>query len=98
VSIDERVTSSYRSNIRKVSVCDCHDELMTGDDRGDTATAHDAVVNVRREAAAALARLADAAVGYADARIAEETAAASTSGLPRIKRQSRVSLWPMSLR
>jgi Domain of unknown function (DUF222) len=59
---------------------------MTGDDRGDTATAHGAVVNARREAAAALARLAGAAVRYADARIVEETAAASTSGLPRIKR------------
>jgi hypothetical protein len=59
---------------------------MTGDDRGATATAHEAVGDARREAAAALARLADAAVRYADARIAEETAAAATSGLPPVKR------------
>ena len=58
---------------------------MTGDDQGDTATAHDAVVDARREAAAALARLAGAAVRYADSRIVAETAAVS-SGLPRIKR------------
>ena len=59
---------------------------MTGDDRGNTATAHEAVADARREAATALARLAGAAVRYADARIAEETAAATASGLPRIKR------------
>src|SRR5688572_4197675 len=59
---------------------------MTGDDRGDTATAHDAVVDARRKAAAALARLAGAAVRYADARIAEDTAPAATSGSARIKR------------
>jgi hypothetical protein len=44
------------------------------------------VADARREAAAALARLAGAAVRYADARIADETAAAATSGLPRIRR------------
>ena len=43
------------------------------------------MVNARQEAAAALARLASAAVRYADARITEDTAAA-TSDLPRIKR------------
>jgi hypothetical protein len=59
---------------------------MTGDNRGDTAAAHEAVADARREAAAALARLAGAAVRYADARITEETAAAKTSGSPRIKR------------
>jgi Domain of unknown function (DUF222) len=59
---------------------------MTGDNRGATATAHAAVGDARREAAAALARLAGAAVRYADARIAEETAAAATSGLPPVKR------------
>ncbi|HET9777813.1 MAG TPA: hypothetical protein VFP81_00875 [Propionibacteriaceae bacterium] len=59
---------------------------MSGDNRGDAATAHEAVADARQEAAAALARLAVAAVRYADARIAEETAAAATSGLPRIKR------------
>jgi hypothetical protein len=59
---------------------------MTGDNRGDTATAHEAVADARREAAAALARLAGAAVRYADARITEETAVAATSGLPPIKR------------
>jgi Domain of unknown function (DUF222) len=59
---------------------------MTGDDSQNTATAHEAVADARREAAAALARLAGAAVLYADARIAEATAAAETSGLPLIKR------------
>jgi hypothetical protein len=44
------------------------------------------VKDARREAAAALARLAGAAVRYADARITEETAVAATSGLPPIKR------------
>jgi hypothetical protein len=71
---------------------------MTGDDRGDTANAHDAVKDARREAAAALARLAGAAVRYADARITEETAVAATSGLPQSSGPSRVSSWPMSLR
>ena len=59
---------------------------MTGDNRGDTTTAREAVADARQEAAAALARLAGAAVRYADARIAEETAGSATSGLPRIKR------------
>ncbi|HTF39927.1 MAG TPA: hypothetical protein VK754_04950, partial [Propionibacteriaceae bacterium] len=59
---------------------------MPGDNRGDSAAAHEAVADARREAAAALARLAGAAVRYADARITEETAAAKTSGSPRIKR------------
>jgi hypothetical protein len=59
---------------------------MSGDNRGDTATAHEAVADARREAAAAQARLARAALCYADARITEETAAAATSGLPRIQR------------
>jgi hypothetical protein len=64
----------------------CDDELMTGNNRGETAAAHEAVADARREAAAALARLAGAAVRYADARITEETAAVATAGLPRIKR------------
>jgi len=59
---------------------------MTGDNRGDAAAAHEAVADARREAAAALARLAGATVGYADARFAETTAAAATSGSPRIQR------------
>jgi hypothetical protein len=59
---------------------------MSGDDQGDTATGHEAVADAGREAAAALARLAGEAVRYADARIAEETAAAAASGLPRVKR------------
>ena len=62
-----------RSDVRKTVSGGCHDGLMTGDDRGDTAIAHDAVVDARREAAAALARLAGAAVRYADVRIAETT-------------------------
>ena len=61
----------------------CDDELMTGDnqrnDRGNVFIARDAVADVRREAARAQARLAAAAVCYADARIAEETAAAAAS-------------------
>ena len=81
----ERCPLADRSHVRKTVSSGCHDEFMTGDDRGDTATAHDAVVDSRREAAAALARLAGAAVRYADVRIAEETAA-PTSGSPRIKR------------
>jgi Domain of unknown function (DUF222) len=64
----------------------CHDEFMTGDHRGDSCAAHEAVTEARREAARAQARLAGAAVRYADARIAEETAAFASSGLPRIKR------------
>jgi hypothetical protein len=52
----------------------CHDEFMTGDHRDDSCAAHEAVAEARREAARAQARLAGAAVRYADARIAEETA------------------------
>jgi hypothetical protein len=48
---------------------------MTGDDHGETLAARDAVMDVRREAAAALARLAETAVRYADCRIADDTAA-----------------------
>ena len=62
---------------------------MTGDDQGDgqhdCSTAREAVADARREAAAAAARLAEAAVRYADLRIAEETgdAPASASAGPR---------------
>lgn len=42
--------------------------------------------DARCEAAAALARLAEAAVRYADSRIAEDTAAAFGSGSGRLKR------------
>ena len=56
---------------------------MTGDNRGDAAAAREAVADARREAAAALARLAGATVRYADARFAETTAAAAS---PRIQR------------
>jgi hypothetical protein len=52
----------------------CDDRCMTGDIY-DTTTARDAVVAARREAASALARLAAAAVRYADCRIADDTAA-----------------------
>jgi hypothetical protein len=57
---------------------------MTGDDRQNSATARDAVQDARREAAQAQARLAIAALRYADARIAEATAAGS--GLARVSR------------
>jgi hypothetical protein len=53
---------------------------MTGDDQDDTWTAREAVVVARREAAMAQARLAEAAVRYADARIAGDIAAGVGSG------------------
>jgi hypothetical protein len=59
---------------------------MTGDDHNNTSKARDAVAEARRQAAAAMARLAEAAVGYADARIAEETAPAPDSDLPKLNR------------
>jgi Domain of unknown function (DUF222) len=59
---------------------------MTGDDQADSFTLCDAVKDARREAAAALARPAEAAVRYADSRIAEDTAAASGSGPERLRR------------
>lgn len=57
---------------------------MTGNDRQTAAPARDAVQNARRDAARAQARLAGAAVRYADERIAETTAAGS--GLVRLNR------------
>ena len=59
---------------------------MTGDDQADSSTLCHAVKEARREAASALARLAEAAMRYADCRIAEDTAAASGSGSGRLKR------------
>ena len=69
-------------------------ESMTGDDQDgdrdggqhDCSAAREAVADARREAAAALARLAEAAVRYADARIAGETAARLTSGFSDLNR------------
>ena len=58
---------------------------MAGDDRKSAATARDAVEDARRNAARAQARLAGAAVRYADERMAEASAAAD-SGLARLKR------------
>lgn len=49
---------------------DCDDEFMTGDGRDATFEARETVADARREAAAAMARLAKAAVQYADRRIA----------------------------
>ena len=46
---------------------------MTGDHHDDCSAAREAVSDARREAAAAMARLAEAAVAYADVRIADET-------------------------
>ncbi|HEX6757564.1 MAG TPA: DUF222 domain-containing protein, partial [Propionibacteriaceae bacterium] len=60
--------------------------FMTGDDQADSSALCDAVKDARREAATALARLAEAAVRYADSRIAEETADAAGSSLGRLKR------------
>ncbi|HWJ53517.1 MAG TPA: DUF222 domain-containing protein [Propionibacteriaceae bacterium] len=48
---------------------------MTGDDHNNTTTAREAVADARRVAAAAQAQLAEAAVRYADLRLAEDTAA-----------------------
>ena len=53
---------------------------MTGDDQDDTSPAREAVVVARRDAAMAQARLAEAAVRYADARIAGDIAAGVGSG------------------
>ncbi|HET8916357.1 MAG TPA: hypothetical protein VFM91_11685, partial [Propionibacteriaceae bacterium] len=60
--------------------------FMMGDDQADSSTLRDAVKEARRDAAAALARLAEAAVRYADSRIAEETADATGSSLGRLMR------------
>jgi hypothetical protein len=60
--------------------------FVTGDDQAHSSTFRDAVKDARREAAAAQARLAEAAVHYADIRIAEDAAAASGSGSGRLKR------------
>ena len=63
---------------------------MAGDDQDgdqhDGSAAREAVADARREAAAALARLAEAAVRYADARIAEETSDAPASDCAGPKR------------
>ena len=56
---------------------------MTGDDQDDTSIARERVVDARRDAAAALARLAEVAVAYADARIADDTAAGVGAGRTR---------------
>ena len=53
---------------------------MTGDDQDDTSAAREAVVDARRDAAMAQARLAEASVRYADARIAGDIAAGVGSG------------------
>jgi Domain of unknown function (DUF222) len=53
---------------------------MTGDDEDDTCVAREAVVVARRDAAMAQARLAEASVRYADARIAGDIAAGVGSG------------------
>ena len=73
-SIPSRPLGRNRSQIRKVSVLAESMNFMTGDDRDESSTLSDAVKDARREAAAAVARLAEAAMRYADARIAEATA------------------------
>ena len=68
----------------------CDHEVMTGDDQDDdqhdSSTFREAVADARREAAAALARLAEAAVRYADGRIAEDATIDAAPGLPRLNR------------
>src|SRR5690348_7780404 len=64
---------------KSVTACWEH-EVMTGDDQHDTWTAREAVVVARRDAAVAQARLAEATVRYADARIAGDIAAGVGSG------------------
>jgi Domain of unknown function (DUF222) len=59
----------------------CDDEVMTGDDQNDSSMARAAVADARRNAAAAMARLAETAVRYADMRLAEDYAAADQQGL-----------------
>ena len=56
---------------------------MTGDHHDDCSAAREAVSDARREAAAAMARLAKAAVAYADVRIADESAAGPYSEVPK---------------
>ena len=53
---------------------------MTGDERDDICMAREAVADARRDAAMAQARLAEASVRYADARIAGDIAAGVGSG------------------
>ena len=53
---------------------------MAGDEQDDTCVARLAEVDARREAAMAQARLAEAMVRYADARIAGDAAAGVGSG------------------
>jgi hypothetical protein len=63
----------------------CDDELITGDNRGDAAAAHEAVADARRGRRPRWR----GSRGYGairDARFAETTAAAATSGSPRIQR------------
>jgi hypothetical protein len=54
---------------------------MTGDQHNDSSTAREAVADARREAAQAQARLAAAAVRYADLRLAEDNNSADLRGL-----------------
>src|SRR6476659_9793849 len=56
---------------------------MAGDDQDDISTAREAVVDACRAAAMAQARLAEASVRYADARIAGDAAAGVGSGRRR---------------
>ena len=69
-----RTPGSLARMFEKCQWCWEH-EFMTGDDQDDTSTAREAVVVARRDAAMAQARLAEAAVRYADARIAGDIAA-----------------------
>ncbi len=71
---------------------------MTGDNQDDTCTAREAVADARRDAAMAQARLAEASVRYADARIAGDVAAGVGSGRVGAAALNQVSSWPMSWR
>ena len=60
--------------------------FMTGDYQDHTCMARDTVADARREAAAASARLAEAAGRYADCRIADDNAAAAGANSVKRKR------------
>jgi hypothetical protein len=62
---------------------------MTGDEADDAAASSAAVKEARRDAAVALARLAEATVRYADARIADDRRAAALSGSAKGKGRAK---------
>jgi hypothetical protein len=85
-SISSRRLGRNSSHVRRVSVLAESMSFMTGDDQDESSALSDAVKDARREAAAAVARLAEAAMRYADARIAEATADGADFSPGRCKR------------